>query len=103
MNVQKITVDGLMPTMTTTIAGVAEEFVNDGKTFLVINGTVNSTTVTIVTGYTVEGLALQDREVAIALDEQILIGPFNRAYYNDAEGKVSVSADQVIEIAAVSF
>lgn len=76
---------------TITAAGLAEaysavaasdDFSNNGTTFLrVVNADASPTTLTIVTTFTREGLALADQTVTVTAGTAKTIGPFNTATY----------------------
>jgi hypothetical protein len=72
------------------VAGIADGhmFANDGRTFVrVANADAGGAhTVTFQTAVTVEGLAVTDRAVSIPASDFKVIGPFDRAVYNQQGG-----------------
>ena len=69
-------------------------FENDGNTFLLVARGSSASSVTVVTPATVDGLAINDRVVALE-QGTYLYGPFPPAQYNDADGKVAISFSAV--------
>lgn len=91
LSVQTISRDGLTPTMSAA-AGGGDKFSNNAKTWLhVVNGGGSPITVTIATEGAYDGLAVPDREVAVAAGAVKLIGPFPKDLYNDDDDNVNVS------------
>ena len=84
------------------------KFKNDGKTFLLLRNTHSSTNeATIVTGATLDGLAVSDLAITMAAGDStnqvILKGPFPTTVYNQTDGYVHVDAGTADEIYAYAF
>lgn len=107
LTVQTIAVGGLNPV--TEAANVdGEMFVNTGKEFLqVINGAGAPINVTLVTGKSVDGLAVADRVVAVTNGQSRLIGPLSTDLYNQPgptdAGKVYVDFSSVTTITVAVY
>lgn len=71
----------------------SDTFANTGQEVVLINnGSGGSINVTITTPATVDGLAVEDRVVAVANGVTKAIGPFKTGVYNDsATGLVTVT------------
>ncbi len=101
LTVADIAKTGLLLAQVAAAAG-GNYFDNDGAVFLQIsNGDSTSTNVTIdafpsgnVFG-TPDDLTVTDRVIAIAAGATKLIGPFQKATYNDGSGDVHVSYSKV--------
>lgn len=59
---------------------------NDGKTFIHIKNGTTAFGLTIITGFSQDGLALADQVIAIGTDEEWLIGPFPPGSFNQTSG-----------------
>lgn len=83
------------------------KFKNTGKEILLVSRAVAATsTITIATGGTQDGLAIADRTVAMAAGDSTiqekLLGPFPTNIYNGSEGYITVtSTDTTNDKAAV--
>ena len=88
-------------------ASGGDAFVNEGETFLYVKNTdAVSKNVTIAGQRTCPfGVAAGSHNsvTAVALNEEKLIGPFNKSRFNDANGKVQVTYSAVtgVTVAAV--
>jgi len=91
LTAQLIVSSGLKPTYGAANAD-GHTMANDGKkdTFMVKNGGGVSTSVTVPTTVAIDGLAVEDRVVAIPAGEERVIGGLNPAYYNNADGTVNI-------------
>jgi hypothetical protein len=80
--------------------GLADEFANTGKELLVIDNVAGIVpcVVSIESSVTVDGQAVADRVVTVPTGEVMVIGPFNPGIYNDADGLVQISYDQVTDV-----
>lgn len=80
---------------------VADEFANDGNTFLdVNNGSGSSINVTFTTPGTVGGVAIENPVIAVAAGARKRIGPFNPSVFNAADGNVDVAFSATTTITA---
>ena len=103
---QSIVTTGLAPSMQAmatadnyTVAN-ADELVF----FYIDNQNAGTATVTIATPFTKDGLALAELTATLATTTQKMMGPFSKAYYNDSDGKLSVTVDVVtVSIAALTL
>lgn len=86
-------------------AAAGDEFANDGKrTFVVVKNINASTrTVTFVTQKTVDGEAIDDKSVAVAQNEEYIVGPFPADIYNDGNGRVQMTYDSETGVSVGAF
>ena len=87
-----------------TTGGIA--FANEGRSVVHIkNGSGATTTLTIVTPGTVDGLAISDRTVQIAAATEEFIGPFQPGIYNQSTDvvHVDISTASTTSIAVMSI
>lgn len=102
VTVQTVAVGGLV--LADEAANVdGERFINTGKEFLLVRNAAGApVNVTLVTGKTVDGLAVADRVVAVANGTTALIGPLSTDLYNQPgptdAGKVHVDFSSVTNI-----
>jgi len=69
-----------------------DEFANNNVEFIHAKCTGGSPIIiTIVTSKTVDGLAIADRTVTVPVNEDRMIGPFDKSIYNDANGSVQLA------------
>lgn len=83
-----------------------DDFVNDGRTILLVkNASGGSINVTVASGQQVDGLDIEDPVVAVAAGATQRIGPFRKTYYNDGDGKVSLTYSDVtsLTVALLSY
>lgn len=98
--VQTATRNGVEPTENAVAA--SDTFVNDGRTILVVdNGSGSELTVTITTPGTVDGLAIADKTVTVAIGDKAVIGPFPPAIYNNSDGVVTVAFNETTSVTAM--
>jgi len=72
-------------------AEASDQFVTTGKELVLItNGGASPVTLTVTTTATVDGEAVADKEIEIPAGETHLLGPWPKAYYGDAEDKVTL-------------
>lgn len=73
-------------------AAAGDQFLNDGKTVIYVKN-VNATTrtVTFVTNATLVGVAVSDVAVAVAQNEEKMVGPFPVYPFNDSSGYVQIT------------
>lgn len=92
----------LTAAFTTVVTANTYEFVNDGRTRLVVNNdTLSSCNVVVATPNTEDGNAITDKTVAVAASKIYEFGPYLPSVYNNANGKVSVTFNQTVKIAAI--
>jgi hypothetical protein len=102
---QEVTRGGLEVTYGAAASG-GDEFVNTGSEHIRIKNDDSSThTVTIITTATVDGLAVDDRQVSIPAGEERAIGPFPPKVYNNSSSMVQLTYDDVtsVTIAIVTY
>jgi len=92
LSVQTIALAGITPSFAAVAAG-GDEFPNDGSTYVeVVNSSAaNTYTLTFTTPATVEGVAIADPTVAIAISSRKKIGPFPVSVFNNSSGRVAVA------------
>lgn len=86
------------------VAAGGDQFLNDGDIVLYFKNTnASSRTVTIATGGTIGGIAIADVTVALAQNEEKLVGPFDPRIFNDSNGYVQLTytADTGVTVAAI--
>lgn len=77
-------------------------FPNDGKTVLhVANASGSTVTVTMVTPNTVDGLAITDKTATLATAKSAVFGPFPPGVYNDVNGLVHCTFNQIVDVIAL--
>lgn len=78
------------------------EFLNDGRTVLIVdNGTGDDCVATIVTPNTKDGNAIADKAVTMATAKTWSLGPYLPSVYNNSNGKVTVTFDKAVDVVAV--
>ena len=93
--------DDLQPGTPST--GDQYQFLNNERVMILIrNGTV-ADTVTFVTTAEIDGIALPDRDIAIAASAELFIGPFPSDVYNNSDRRVELifTGGTTIEMAAI--
>lgn len=88
----------------TAATAAGDKFLNTGTELLyVINGGGGSINVTLDAKATPGGLAITDPVVAVAAGAEKVLGPFNPAIFNDANGFVNLtySGDTDVEVAVL--
>lgn len=77
-------------------------FPNDGKTILhVANASGSTLTLTIETPNTVDGMAISDKTATLATAKSSVFGPYPPGIYNDENGNVHATFDQIVDIIAL--
>lgn len=95
LTVQEIGIDGTEVSLTSADSG-GDHFPNDGRRVLVVdNGDTVSHTVTVEAQTKCSQGFLHDVEVDVPAGSKKYIGPFNKSRFNDADGNVQVSYDDV--------
>lgn len=86
LTVQTVAVGGLV--LVDEAANVdGEMFINTGKEMVLVRNAAGApVNVTLVTGKTVDGLAVADRVVAVTNATTVLIGPLSTDLYNQPSG-----------------
>ena len=96
---QALSIAGVVPAAFEPAQVEGHFFANNGATFLLImNGSMASVNVTIVSQLTVEGLAVADAVVAVGAGVTKLIGPFNPTIFNDEDGQATVTFSAVASV-----
>jgi len=104
LTVQPIVRAGLTASYTAFEAtGVA--FSNEGRTFIHVKNAqaAATTTLTIVTPNTVDGLAISDRTVQLAAATQKFVGPFQPGVYNQTGAVVYVNASTATSVSIAAL
>lgn len=102
LTVQVIVLTGLTPTYGACLIG-GDAVVNDGRIFLHF---VNGATESIVTVNSVKPCdqgADHDVVVTVPANEDRMIGPFNQARFNDANGKLQITYTNVTTITVAAI
>ena len=76
-------------------ANGGDTFANNGSTYLAVdNSDASPHTLTFATPDDVDGdLSVGDRQVVVAVGDQVIIGPFAASVYNDGNGDIGVTYD----------
>lgn len=106
--VQSVDEDGL--DITFSAVASTDNFANDGKTLLLVkNGSGGNVQIDITSQVTtVEipsygNVTKADRSITIANGAQAILGPFNRAAFNDGSGLVEVTYDVTTSVTAAAI
>jgi hypothetical protein len=105
LTVQQVTTAGLERT-TTAAGATGDEFVNDGKTILVVEDTgTTAPTVTIDSQVECDQGFDHDASISVESGETRYIGPFPINRWNDENGKVQVtySDETDVVVSAISI
>lgn len=91
LSVQTIALTGITPSFAAVAAG-GDEFPNDGSTYVeIVNSSgANAYTVTFTSPATVEGVAIADPTVSVAVSSRKKVGPFPVGVFNNTSGRVAV-------------
>jgi len=74
--------------------GNGRRFPNDGHlTFLEVENGATGMTMSFVTHGTIDGEAIADKDIVIAINDVTFIGPFPASIYNNADGEVESYVD----------
>ncbi len=83
---------------TTVSAGNNYFFPNNERVVLIITNAAGSNTLTVITPGTVDGLAITDLTVVLTASKTYAVGPFPKAYYNDATNSVQFTVSAGADI-----
>ena len=99
LTVQTIDRDGVVPAYVAADVG-GDEFANEGRlTFVYVKNTdASPRTVTFVTQKTVDGEAIDDKDVVVAATSEEPIGPFPSSIYDDASGNVQITYSAIVNL-----
>ncbi len=86
-----------------TAAALEMEFVNDGRTRMVIKTGGTTATLTVITQANVPdgspaGAAIADRTYALAANKEYILPRLDPGVYNDSAGKVQLTLDAITAI-----
>lgn len=109
VSVQRSVKSGTLLTMSTGAYSLGNSFFNDGKTYLIVQkaATAATSTLTIATGGTVGGYAIDNQSVSLAqstTNTLYVIGPFSTDVFNDSSNNVTVTYSEGttgVKVAAV--
>lgn len=77
---------------------------NNGKVILHIkNDSATSVTITVRSGYSVNGLKLADRVITVAANSAVFIGPLDTTIYNQTDGTAGQVAIDYSSIEGVTI
>lgn len=94
ITVQSLETTGATIAFTAASSGLADEFINDGETYLHIkNGAATTNAVVIISQFSPvpKGLAKTNITVSLAGTEERIAGPFLQAAWNDSSGDVQIT------------
>lgn len=103
--IQTIISDGIVPSAAAAASG-GDAFLNDGNThFEIINGGGSACVATFASQVSPPhpGEAVADKVVTVGAGVTKRIGPFSQAAFNDANGKVQVTYDQVTTVTVAAL
>jgi hypothetical protein len=102
---QNIAVAGLAPSFSAGDAANGHEFANDGATFLEVKNAGGSPiTVTLLTPYTYQGVAITDPTVSVpATTGDRMIGPFPTTVFNTAGGLMQFDLSGATSVTVAVF
>lgn len=86
------------------VAAGGDQFLNDGDIILYFKNTnASSRTVTVATGGTIGGLAIADVTVALAQNEEKVVGPFDPRIFNDSSGYVQLTYTAATDVTVAAI
>ena len=79
---------------------LGDQVANDGRTLLYFRNGNGATTynITLATGATVAGMAIDNIAFTLAPGVMKVIGPFEPRYWNDANGYIQITYDAVTDL-----
>ena len=83
--------------------GDAFTFPNNGQAFVHVSNGGTACIVTFDTPITIDGLAVANRQVQIPGNSERMIGPFRPDVYNNDDGEVSLSINNVVNVEIAIF
>lgn len=92
---------GVVPTVIEGMSAADTQIIpnkNSNNILRVVNGGSETTKVTIVTPGEVGGNAVADKEVEVAAGATKIIGPFDKATYNNRKGNLEVKFSKVTSV-----
>jgi hypothetical protein len=92
---------GIVPTVIEGMSAADVQIIpnkNANNILRVVNGGSETTKVTIVTPNEVGGNPIADREIEVAAGATKLIGPFDKATYNNRKGNLEVKFSKVTSV-----
>jgi hypothetical protein len=103
LTTQSVTTAGLEATYVTPTATTGDRFLPAAGTFIhIINGSGGSVNITLTTPYTLDGLALADRVIAVPASEERFIAVPDTLYRSsDGLGDLLVSSVTSVTIAVI--
>lgn len=79
-----------------------DNWANTGNEFLfVANANASSRTVTLVCQQTLDGQSVTNKTVVVGAGKSMLIGPFPKGIYNDANDRMNVTWSAVTDVTIV--
>jgi len=86
-------------------AAASQEFVNDGRTFMIIkNGSGGSITCTVTSAGTTQGRAIADDVITVgATTGEQMVGPWPRSIYNAADGNIDITWSATASVTVAVF
>ena len=86
-------------------AAASQEFVNDGRTFMIIkNGSGGSITCTITSAGTTQGRAIADDIITVgATTGEQMAEPWPRSIYNAADGNIDITWSATATVTVAVF
>ncbi len=104
LTVQQVSRTGLEATYAAaTPILLTDEFNNDGRTFFHVKNGAIDCVITVAVAKTVDGMAVTPRTVTCTANEERFIGPFPTDIYNDADGHVNVTYDDVTNVTVAAI
>ena len=98
LSVQSPSTSGIALTFGSAASG-GDQFLNDGKTVLIVkNGDSSAKTVTVAGQTNCNQGTKHNSVVSVAAGAEEIIGPFNPAFFNDANGYAQVTYSAVTSV-----
>ena len=76
---------------------------NNGNVQIMVKNGATATIVTVESPSTVDGLAVADRTVTVAANTDAVLGPYPPSVYNDSDGNLNISFDDVAHVSIVAI
>lgn len=105
LDVQNCNYNGLADIVYSNASATGDEFVNDGRSFLLIkNDDVASHNITITSQEKCSQGFSHDVKLSVASNDSAIMGAFYKPRFNDANGKIQITYDDVtsLSIAVIS-
>jgi len=105
LTVNTILYTGLNSESVFVAAAASQEFVNDGRTFMIIkNGSGGSITCSVTSAGNTQGRAIADDVITVgATTGEQMVGPWPRSIYNAADGNIDITWSATASVTVAVF